>query len=164
LPVDPQGEPIRFTQKRFAESDGRFSPDGRWIAFTSNESGRAEVYVAPSPAAVTGIKPGPEGPRQISTAGGAGARWRRDGRELYYLAPDLNLMRVEVKEGERFEASIPTVLFKTCEQVFWTGYWQSTYDSAADGQRFLFNCEVEGVSPLEVMVNWTAKLESSGAP
>jgi Tol biopolymer transport system component len=165
LPIGPQRrESIPFTQKRFAESDGHFSPDGRWIAFTSNESGRAEVYVAPSPEVVTGKRPRPVGPRQISTAGGAGARWRRDGRELYYLAPDHNLMRVEVKTGERFEASVPTVLFKTCEQVFWTGYWQSTYDPAADGQRFLFNCPVESDSRLEVMVNWIEKLERSGPP
>ena len=162
LPIGPRREPIPFSQKRFAESDAHFSPDGRWIAFTSNESGRAEVYVAPSPEAVTGAKPWPEGPRRISTAGGAGARWRRDGRELYYLAPDHNLMRVEVKTGERFEASLPTLLFKTCQQALWTGYWQSTYDPAADGQRFLFNCPVESSSPVEVVVNWTAKLGSGG--
>jgi Tol biopolymer transport system component len=164
LPLAPPREPIAFLHKQFAETDPHFSPDGRWIAYTSNESGRAEVYVAPAPKALTGVEPGPEGPRQVSTAGGAGARWRRDGRELFYLAPDHNLMSVEVKAGDRFEASVPKALFTTCDRGFWTAYWQSSYDVAGDGQRFLFNCPAESVSPVEVVVNWTAKLGSPGQP
>jgi Tol biopolymer transport system component len=164
LPLQAPSEPIPFLQRKFAENDAYFSPDGRWIAYTSNESGKSEVYVRPSPKAVTGAEPGPEGTRQVSTAGGAGARWRRDGRELYYLAPDHHLMAVEVKPGVRFEASVPKVLFKTCEPVFWTERYQSTYDPAPDGQRFLFNCPAESSSLVEVVINWTATLGKSGAP
>ena len=163
LPLQGPRQPIPFLQRAFAETDAHFSPDGRWIAYTSNESGNHEVYLRPSLKAA-GSQPGPEGPRQVSTAGGAGARWRRDGRELYYLAPDHRLMAVEVTTGDRFEASTPRVLFTTCEPVFWTERYQANYDPAPDGQRFLFNCPVDSASPVEVVINWTAKLERSGAP
>jgi Tol biopolymer transport system component len=158
LPLAPPREPISFAQREFAEADAHFSPDGRWIAYTSNESGRHEVYVRPFPNSSSGAESGSQGPRQVSTQGGAGVRWRRDGRELYYLSPDHSLMAVEVKPGERFEASPPKPLFTTCDPFFWTDYYQSTYDVAADGQRFIFNCPVEKAAPVEVLVNWTAKL------
>jgi hypothetical protein len=83
---------------------------------------------------------------------------------LYYLTPDHHLMAVEVKTGTLFEASVPRVLFATCDPVFWTERYQSTYDAAADGQRFLFNCPAESASSVEVVINWTAKLERPGAP
>jgi len=158
LPLQGTRAPLPFLQRTFADTDAHFSPDGRWIAYTSNESGRHEVYVRPSPKAVTGTEPGPQGSRQASTAGGAGARWRRDGRELYYLTPDHQLMAVDVRPGNIFEASNPRVLFTTCDPTFWTEHYQSTYDPAPDGQRFLFNCPVESASPVEVAIHWTATL------
>jgi Tol biopolymer transport system component/tRNA A-37 threonylcarbamoyl transferase component Bud32 len=163
LPLNPPREPISFSQRGLYETDAHFSPDGRWIAYTSNESGRHEVYVRPFPKPASGVEFGSQGPRQVSTQGGAGARWRRDGRELYYLSPDHNLMAVEVKPGDRFEVSPPRALFVTCDPFFWTAYYESTYDAAADGQRFIFNCPVEKAAPVEVVVNWTANLKGSGA-
>ena len=80
LPLQGDREPIPVVKTEFEERDGQFSPDGRWIAYTSNASGRVEVYVQPFP--------GPGGKWQISTAGGTEPRWRRDGRELFYLASD----------------------------------------------------------------------------
>jgi len=79
-------KPFPFLETEFGESDGRFSPDGRWIAYTSDESGKPEVYVQP-------FRPGdwasvPAGKWQVSTQGGSQARWRRDGKEIIYRAPD----------------------------------------------------------------------------
>ena len=76
----------------FNEDIGSFSPDGRWVAYDSDESRRKEVYVVPSPAALSGAG----GKRQISTTGGSYPRWRRDGREIFYIGPDNRLMVVEV--------------------------------------------------------------------
>ena len=89
LPVDPPGEPIPFARTEFAEVAPEFSPDGRWIAYTSDESGRPEVYVSPfrDPAAKT----------QISTGGGGMARWGGDGRELFYIALDERMMAVPLE-------------------------------------------------------------------
>jgi Tol biopolymer transport system component/tRNA A-37 threonylcarbamoyl transferase component Bud32 len=162
LPLAAPHEPFPFSERGFAETDAHFSPDGHWIAYTSNESGRYEVYVAPFSAQRNAPQSGPRGPRQISTKGGAGARWRRDGRELYYISPDHNLMAVEIKPGDGFDASAPKALFTTCDPFFPTDYYQSRYDAAADGQRFLFNCPVEKAAPVEVVVHWTANLRSSG--
>ncbi len=83
---------------------GQFSPDGRWVAYQTNESGRFEVVVQPFPAA--GSK------WQVSTAGGVAPRWRADGKELYFLAPDATLMAVPVTAaGTSFEAGTPVALF-----------------------------------------------------
>jgi Tol biopolymer transport system component len=88
LPLSPDRKASVFLQTSFNVGVARFSPDGRWVAYQSNESGRNEVYVAPFP--------GPGGKWQVSTAGGTFPRWRNDGRELYYLAPDNRLMTASV--------------------------------------------------------------------
>ena len=80
------------------------SPDGRWLAYVSDESGRYEVYVQSFP--------GGGGKRQVSTGGGIGPRWRGDGKELFYHAPDGKLMAVPVKSGASFEAGAPVALFE----------------------------------------------------
>jgi hypothetical protein len=134
-------------QTPFAESDGRYSPDGRWIAFVSNESGRAEVYVAPFPA--TGLK------RRVSVGGGEAPRWRRDERELFFRAPDDTIMAAEV-DGRGSEMKVGTVkpLFKA-QPVIGRG---DAYDVSPDGQRFLVNTLVEEAAsaPLTLVVNWLA--------
>jgi len=101
-----QAEPWLRTE--FEERNGRFSPDGRWVAYESNESGRYEIHVRPfSPRAT-------EGAGTVSTGGGIEPRWRGDGKELFYLAPDRRLMAVGVKSaGDRLEAGIPRALFPT---------------------------------------------------
>jgi serine/threonine protein kinase len=150
-------KPVTFLQTDFPETGGRFSPDGRWIAYTSTESGKAEVYVRSFPAS--------GGQLQVSNGGGTQPRWRRDGRELFYLSADEKLMAVEINGGgDTFEAGIPKPLFKPhASTVFRTG---PHYDVTADGQRFLVNMRVIRVEensvskpePVIVVTNWIAQL------
>ncbi|MBI2833800.1 MAG: serine/threonine-protein kinase, partial [Acidobacteria bacterium] len=101
LPLFGDRKPYPFLKTEFDESQARFSPDGRWMAYVSNESGRLEVYVRPFP--------GPGTKWQISPNGGSQPQWRRDGKELFYIAADHRLMAVAVKSGAMFEAAAPTV-------------------------------------------------------
>jgi hypothetical protein len=146
LPLSGERKPIPFLQTQFSEARGRFSPDGRWMAYQSDESGRMEVYAAPFP--------GPGGKWQISTAGGTFPRWRADGAEIFYLAPGNRLMAAPVNgKGATFEVGAVKALFDI--RPAGGGY---RYDVTADGQRFLTN-EVEeqtGSAPVTVVLNWTA--------
>ena len=99
LPLEGDRKPQPYLQTQFRENQGQFSPDGHWVAYTSDESGRLEVYVQPFPAA--------GGKWQISTNGGENPKWRRDGKELFYLGLDRRLMAVEVKTAPTFEAGLP---------------------------------------------------------
>jgi serine/threonine protein kinase len=128
---------------------GQFSPDGRWIAYQSNETGRFEIYVRPFP--------GPGVPIPISTAGGVYARWSRDGNELYYVAPDATMMAVPIRRTPtRLSADTPVGLFKTRRVgggVNVIGYGHQ-YDVAPDG-RFLINVEPEfNARPITLVMNW----------
>jgi Tol biopolymer transport system component len=131
-----------FLQTQFDERDGKFSPDGRWIAYVSDESSRLQVYVQSFPAGTLKLP--------ISTNGGAAPHWRRDGRELYYLSPDGKLMAVEVKTGGIFRAGVPHALFDT--------HGAPDFDAAADGSKFLFAMPEGGAAnePIHVVLNWTA--------
>jgi eukaryotic-like serine/threonine-protein kinase len=153
LPVTGDRKPMLVVNTKGEKTAGQFSPDGRWVAHSSNESGRREVVVAPFP--------GPGGRWQVSTAGGSEPRWRRDGRELFYLAPDGKLMAVEVKQGPTFEVGEAIPLFQTRarEHISFTDLF--SYDVSADGQRFLINTDVGEAtsSPLTVVLNWTAELK-----
>ncbi len=149
LPLFGDRKPIPFQQTRFAESGARFSPDGRWIAYVSNESNRSEVYVAPFP--------GPGGKTLVSSAGGAQARWRRDGAELFYVAPGGRLMVAAVKgQAATFEVGPVQPLFQIRPWVE-GGY----LEVSADGQSFLVNRLVEenSPSPITLVVNWPAMLK-----
>ena len=149
LPLFGDRKPISFLQTQFNETSGRFSPDGRWVAYSSDESGRYEVYVAPFP--------GPGGKWQISTAGGVWPRWRRDGNEIFYLSPGRALMAAAVNgKGSSFEVGAVKLLFQTRA----TGQ-VDRYAVSADGQRFLINTapEQEASVPITVVVNWTAGLK-----
>ena len=154
LPLGGEGAPHPFetSPQQGAQAYPEVSPDGRWLAYTSTESGRPEIYVQSFPS------PG-GGKWQVSKDGGAYSRWRRDGKELFYLAADRRLMSVEVKWGAGFEAGVPKALFEApipAEQL--TRYH---YAVTADGQRFLIIKSVGEVSaqPLTVVVNWTADLK-----
>jgi Tol biopolymer transport system component len=129
-------EPVPFLHSDFNESQGQFSPDSRWIAYVSDESGSQQVYVQSFPTL--------GGQRQISTEGGTQPRWRRDGKELFYLAPDRKLMAVTVKPGATLEADAPRALVQTELNV--TALRQS-YGVSADGRRFLLNTSLEAGSP-----------------
>ena len=137
-------------QSPFTEYQGHFAPDGKWFAYTSNESGRSEVYVQSFP---------PSGGKwQVSTGGGAQPHWRRDGKELFYVAADRKLMAVDVKFGSTFETSAPKALFQT-QVVRYEA--PNRYVVIGDGRRFLVNSPVEEVSqtPITVVLNWNAALK-----
>jgi eukaryotic-like serine/threonine-protein kinase len=152
LPLFGEQKPFPFLRTRFSETMPRFSPDGRWVAFASNESGRYELYVARFER--------PAEKWRVSTAGGTQPRWRRDGRELFYLAPGNQLMAVAVRPGETFESGAPSLLFKIdLDKLNSGGEMGNDYDVTADGQRFLVVISAAAhVSPFTVIANWTADL------
>ena len=137
-----------FLKTDFDEIQGEFSPDGHWVAYSSNESGRFEVYVQPFP--------GPGGKWQISSAGGSMPAWRRDGKELFYLAADRKMMAVPVQIGAAFEAGTPTALFPARLKSDPDRH----FDVSADGQRFLVTMPLgeETTPPITLVQNWTALL------
>jgi Tol biopolymer transport system component len=138
-----------FIQTRFSEGAAKFSPDGRWVAYSSDESGRMEIYVTPYP--------GPGRRRRISEEGGFWPRWSRDGRELFYVSPAGTLMVAGVQaQGNALSVGRVETLLQTT--VAPTLGWP--YDVSADGQRFLVIMEPEQVEdlPLTLVVNWTAGL------
>src|SRR5262249_24567931 len=151
LPMGGSGEakPYPVVHTEAHEKDGTLSPDGRWLAYASDASGRDEVYVQSFP--VGG------GKRQVSTDGGDHPRWRSDGRELFYYAGDGKLMAAPVRSGESFETGAAVSLF---EFRAGTRTIAAPYAVTRDGQRFLINAAVEEPNaPLTVVVNWAA-----GAP
>jgi Tol biopolymer transport system component len=142
-------EPVSYLKSTFGVSHGQFSPDQKWVAYASNESGTWEIYVAPFP--------GPGGNWKVSAAGGSEPRWRADGKELFYLAPDGKLMAVAVREGPSFEAGAATALFQTRRRERISATDLFSYDVSADGQRFLVNSDVGEVasSPLNLVLHGT---------
>ncbi len=144
-----EGKPALFLQTRFEETLGRLSPNGRWMAYVSNDSGRDEVYVRPFPPSA--------GIWQISTAGGTEPRWRRNGTELYYRAADQRLMAVDVKTQSLFDHGEPRVLFPT--RMSRSGIWN--YDVTPDGQRFVISLDIgdDVPPPINVVLNWTEALQ-----
>jgi eukaryotic-like serine/threonine-protein kinase len=147
LPLFGDRKPFPFLSTPFSEEGAVFSPDGKWVAYQSNESGRFEVYVRPFPG------PGPAQP--VSAAGGSSVRWRRDGKELYFLAPDSTLMAASVTaNGSTFETGTPQALFRT-HAVYFPNAQQ--YDVSRDG-RFLIVTELESApaEPIHVLLNWRA--------
>jgi eukaryotic-like serine/threonine-protein kinase len=147
LPLFGEAEPIPFLQTESTEFRGQFSPDGRWMAYTSDESGRSEVHVQPFP--VPGRKV------QVSMAGGSAPQWRRDGKELFYLAPDGKLMAVAVKTGTVFETGISKALFETGLP----GYPWAEYAVSNDGRSFLMSLGETTPVPFTVVINWRAELK-----
>jgi Tol biopolymer transport system component len=152
-PAGAERKPIPFLVTPADETFGQFSPDGKWIAYDSDESGAREVYVqgfAPDRVPTAAF-----GKWQISTAGGIKPKWSRDGKELYYIAPDRKLMAVPVKIGQTFEPGVAVPLFETNSVSFFP------YDVAADG-RFLVNTVVESpsvaASGVTLLLNWHSGL------
>ena len=131
-----------------------FHPNGRWVAYTSNETGRDEVYVTSFPH--------PGSLREISTAGGENPTWGRDGKELFYLSPDLHMMVAEVNgQGSTFESGAVHALFSTQAAV---QAMARSYDVAVDGKRFLVDSVSEAnPTAVTIVVNWPAKLRGSRA-
>jgi hypothetical protein len=138
----------------FTESHGQVSPDSRWVAYDSNESGKAEVYVQPFPPGQ-----GRTGKWLISTDGGLQPRWRGDGKELYYLSNDRRMMVVDVKAASAFEAGTPRSLFSTPPMN--TNAVLGQYDVTRDGKRFLLIAPSLSAAsiPATVVLNWRTGLK-----
>jgi len=152
LPMEGDHKPVPYLQTSFNEGDAQFSPDGRWMAYTSNESGQPQVYVQAVPA--SGAK------WQISPAGGGQPRWRRDGKELFFISADQKLMAVAVNNGTAFEAGAPQFLFGL-DPVFPSSGGRFAYQPTADGKRFLVLQVAGGAAapPINVVFNWQAGLK-----
>jgi Tol biopolymer transport system component len=151
------GSAVPFANSDFNEGQGQFSPDTRWIAYTSDESGRSEIYVQPFPQ-----PPGGGSKTQISRGGGQQPRWRRDGRELFYLSTDGKMMAMDVRPGPDFKAGVPKSLFElpgVRVQIDGDGFEVFRWDVTPDGKRFLFVTDTPSSDPITVVLNWKAELE-----
>jgi Tol biopolymer transport system component len=149
MPVNDTAQPFLAVGTEANEVGGALSPDGRWLAYASDVSGRFEVWVQSFP--------GGGGKWQVSINGGAYPRWRQDGKELFYYAADGKVMAATVRSSESFKLGEAISLFE-----FRAGTIQNfaPYAVTADGQRFLINAvvETETNAPLTVVINWTAGL------
>jgi Tol biopolymer transport system component len=147
VPVSPPAKPFPYLRTTADEDEARFSPNGKYVAHTaSTESGSNEVYVQTFPAG--------GGKWQISTHGGATPRWRRDGKELFYLGSDGRIFSAQVRAGPAFEVGTPRPVIESLAQV-------SDYDVAPDGQRLLICKPVVDPAhlPLRLIAHWPAALE-----
>jgi eukaryotic-like serine/threonine-protein kinase len=149
LPTFGDRKPIPIAVTPFTEQNPVFSPDARYVAFVSNESGREEIYVQTFPDA--------SGKWQVSNGGGSDPSWRGDGKELYYRSPDQKLMAVEIRGGADFQAGVPQALFPIRIRP---GAPRNKYAAALDGQRFLVAAPLgrDAMSPTTVVLNWPAGL------
>jgi Tol biopolymer transport system component len=148
---------IPVLSTRFHEANAAFSPDGKWLTFTSNESGRPEVYVQAFES--TGV-PRVMGERHLVTRSGAQAlRWRRDGKELFYLALDGRVYAIPAKLSPKPEFGPPTPLFTISTEARAAIHSVLGFDASPDGQRFLIPAVSSRHGPsLVVMQNWEAAL------
>ena len=146
MPLDGKGQPKPWLRSPFNERSPRFSPDGRWIAYQSDESGNPEVYVA--------LTEGAAEKRRISPAGGRAPRWRRDGKELLYVAPDDSLVSVPITLGGTLQAGTGAPLFRVETGI-------RNFDVMPDGNRFLVSTRLDKSpeSPIRVIVNWEGVLK-----
>ena len=141
------GKKVReFVQSAYNEGGGRFSPDGRWIAYDSDETGQAEVYLRPYPGPGTALK--------VSASGGKYPTWRRDGRELYFVSSDNKTMAAEIRSAGS------SIQVGAIRELFTRTPIMAEYEPFADGKRFLINRLIEPTEtdPVTIVVNWTEKL------
>src|ERR1700690_1404733 len=139
--------PTRFVTGKGSATNGQISPDGKWVAYASDESGAWEIYVTSFPNAT--------GKWQVSRGGGTEPRWRGDGKELFYIAPSGMLTAVPVDAQSEFATGTPMPLFQIHGRAPISSTDVFTYDVAKDGQRFLVNRYVkpEHVPPLTILLN-----------
>lgn len=154
LPLgQPEKDPLVLAHTTATEDQGQFSPDGHWVAYTSNESGQSEIYVVPFP-------PTPNGGRWlVSRGGGVMPRWRHDGKELFYISPDWKMMAVEVST-KPFRSGTPHALFDT--EMVDTGIRTGpmSWDVAPNGRQFLIVTENSSTaSSLNLVLNWSPTVQ-----
>jgi Tol biopolymer transport system component len=149
MPLDGNRQPKPWLRSPFNERSPRFSPDGRWIAYQSDESGNLEVYVA--------LTDGAGEKKRISPSGGREPRWRRDGKELLYVAPDDSLVSVPITLGATLQAGTAAPLFRMETGI-------RNFDVTPDGSRFLVSTPVEKSpeSPIRVILNWDSAVKEKG--
>jgi hypothetical protein len=150
LPLFGDGKPFPIVQTPFADMYPEVSPDGKWMAFQNSESGRVEVYIT--------AFPGGGAKWQVSTNGGSDGKWRRDGKELFFLDNADNVMAVDVRTASNaVRLGVPHVLFQAVGIQRQAG----PYDVTADGKKFLINSGnlKEGGEPMTLVQNWTAELK-----
>jgi Tol biopolymer transport system component len=154
LPLFGDRKPFPLVQTPFTEMNATFSPDGRWFAYQSNESGQTQIYVQPFPP--TG------GKFLVSKNGGAQPGWRWDGKELFFLSPDSRIVEAAIDTTDQFQAGIPTPLFTVATTAGANaGELGRQYAVTKDGRRFLVNViqEQSTAIPLTVVVNWLAAVQ-----
>jgi Tol biopolymer transport system component len=167
LPVGPEGSSVERKPIPFPESpaEGRqpsVSPDGRWLLYSSAQTGSWEVFVQSLPEAMGGPAVGAK--KQVSIAGGTQPAWRADGKELFYAAADGKMMSVPVDSGAAsLKLGVPKPLFQTRLEFDMV---ERQYDVSGDGQRFLLAQPLEESAsvPITVIVNWPALLKKGAAP
>ena len=151
LPIEADRTPQPFLRTPFDDQTPSFSPDGKWIAYMSNESGQSEIYVQPYP--------GPGGKWQISAGGGLYPVWARDGKELFFLTPGAELMTAGIETTPAFSASSPKKLF-TAPNTGSYGTLGSVFDVTPDGRGFVFAVKAEESIPrqMNLVLNWFDEL------
>ena len=144
---------LPYLQGQYSVRNAQLSPDGKFVAYSSNETGAWEVYVTPFPV--------PSSKWQVSHGGGEEPRWRRDGKELFYLSPEGTLMSAKVNLGGSFEAMTPVALFQSRRRQKISSQDVFTYAVSNDGDRFLFNTIVDRrqATPLWIMQDWALQME-----
>jgi serine/threonine protein kinase len=149
LPLEGERNPRPFLKTQFTEDQAVISPDGKWVAYKSNESGREEVYVATFPQL--------SGKWQVSVDGGAEPQWRRDGKELFFTDAGRKLMAAVVKTSTgAFETDVPKLLFET-QLINVPG--RNRFVVTGDGQQFVVITRLSAPAPINVVLNWTAEIK-----
>jgi eukaryotic-like serine/threonine-protein kinase len=149
----PEMKSTLFLKASATLKNAKFSPDGKWVAYASNESGRWEVYVTSFPEA--------KGKWQVSAKGGEEPRWRGDGKELFYVSPDAKIMAVPLKTGGGFDPGAPVTLFQSNPKETLATSEQFVYDVDPSGERILVNTLMSNgeVQPMTVVLNWGAEVK-----
>jgi Tol biopolymer transport system component len=159
LPLEGERQPKPYVTNEAYVSQGRFSPDDHFVAYTSNASGRGEIYVRPFPVSS-------DGKWLVSKGGGVQPRWRRDGKELFYISPDSKMMAVDISTAPTFYAGPPKSLFQA--PISGGGMAAvsnvTRYDVTSDGKKFLMSSvpsEANGgeAAPITVVLNWQMLLK-----
>jgi eukaryotic-like serine/threonine-protein kinase len=149
---DQSGErkPFPVVATNFVDAYPSFLPDGKWLAYNNDETGRQEIYIQPFP---TGA-----GRWQVSTAGGVRSKWRKDGKELFFFSPEQQVMAVDVTQKDAsLQLGTPHALFKATTVTGTSG----PYTVSADGKKFVMNTVLPHsiTEPLTLITNWPADLK-----
>src|SRR5260221_6433250 len=158
LPLSGDHKPFPLLQSSARAGEPTISPDGRWVAYQSSESSASDIYVKPFTSASR---------TRVSAAGGFVPRWRRDGRELFYVTPAGDIMSASIATGDTLQPAVPVRLFASCAGVSpatrgeGVGSSRAMYDVAADGSRFLLACALADTTPARITVSrdWAATLK-----